>query len=68
MTDKLPYEIIRQGKVEYVVVFCPKGHECIGQKVSDVKAPQDLVCPNVKCKCPWQQILPITNGLSERNP
>ena len=68
MANKPPYEIIRQGNVEYVVVFCPKGHECIGQKVSDVRTSQELVCPNVKCGLPWEQTLPQIMQLEERNP
>jgi hypothetical protein len=68
MTDKPPYEIVRQGEVDYVVVFCPEGHECIGQKVSDVMMPQRLVCANVKCNRQWDQTLPQIMQLEERNP
>lgn len=62
------YEIIRIGNVEYVSVWCPDGHECIGQKVSDVQIAYELVCANVKCKRAWSLTMPQITQLEERNP
>ena len=53
------YTVERVGAVEYVVVRCPNGHRLRGMKVGDMKAWQDVSCP--ECKRTWTVLAPMTN-------
>jgi len=57
------YTIEREGALEYVVVRCPQGHRLRGLKVSDMKAWQDISCPECKPSMTWTVLAPMTNGM-----
>jgi hypothetical protein len=55
------YEVESNGKLEYVVVRCPKGHRLRGMKVGDMMVRQEVSCP--ECKWTRTVLAPMTNGM-----
>jgi hypothetical protein len=61
MSKQNEYGIESHGKLEYVVVRCPSGHRLRGMKTGEIKAWQDVSCP--ECKAQWTVLAPLTNGM-----
>jgi hypothetical protein len=59
--NKQDYTVEREGRLEYVVVRCPKGHRMRGMRVSDIKVRQDVTC--LECERTWTVLAPMTNGM-----
>ena len=55
------YEIESNGKLEYVVVQCTRGHRLREVKTGEMKVRQELACP--ECKARWTVLAPLTNGM-----
>lgn len=63
MEKEKPYQIVRKGAQEYVVVSCPNGHQSQGQKVGDAQIRQTVTCANETCNSTWEEVMPGVNGL-----
>jgi hypothetical protein len=57
------YTVESEGGLEYVVVRCPKGHRLRGMKTSEIKAWQEVACPECTTKTRWMVLAPLTNGM-----